>query len=94
MNKKLPLLLSCVTLAVGSGCISIREQMLKRGFDPSYVDGYEQGYASGQSAAGHIYAQFQKDTHRFERDSQYQQGWSDGFQVGKARFESIRSQFH
>lgn len=89
MTKKSIVLFGFIILTLG-GCISIREQMLNAGFPAAYVDGYEQGHASGQKAAGYVYARFQKDTYRFERDSQYQQGWSDGFEVGKTSYGSIR----
>jgi len=74
-----------------AGCApSIREQMAASGYDPKYIDGYEHGWGSGYVAAGHPYHKFIKDTHRFESDSQYQQGWTDGFNTAKGRYESIQ----
>ena len=74
-----------------SGCVPQfnKEQWIKAGYDPIYVDGYEHGRLSGLVAAGHPYSHFQKDTHRYENDSQYKQGWNDGFTVAKGDYESI-----
>ena len=88
MTKKSIVLFGLIILSLG-GCISLREQMLNRGFPAAYVDGYEQGRASGYVAAGHPYYQFQKEPYRFEQDSQYRQGWNDGFQVAKGSYESL-----
>jgi len=68
--------------------MSTRERMLQRGYDPAYVDGFTAGESSGHAAGGNMYTPFTKDTHRFEDDSQYKQGWTDGFQYGKGRSES------
>ena len=80
----------CLILLIGACVPSInRERWLKNGYDVNYVDGYEHGWFSGHVAAGHPYSHFQKDTHRFESDSQYKQGWNDGFAVGKGSYESV-----
>lgn len=79
-----------VAVLLIAGCVTFpREQWLKAGYNVNYVDGYEQGWFSGHVAAGHPYSQFQKNTHRYERDSQYRQGWNDGFAVGKGSYDAI-----
>ena len=94
MNHKMKtyttILFITILVCIFSGCASIREQMLGAGFDENYVDGYEQGHSSGFHAAGHPYYRFWKDTHRYEVDSQYRQGWDDGFSVAKGQYDSIR----
>jgi len=75
---------------VGCNTNDVRTQMINRGFSASYSDGYADGCASGYVAAGHPYYTFTKDTYRFETDSQYQQGWTDGFNVAKGSYESIQ----
>jgi len=88
--KKAMLCTICLLL-IASGCPPLidKEQWLKAGYDPNYVDGYADGHSSGLVAGGHPYSHFQKDTHRYENDSQYRQGWNDGFAVGKGSYESI-----
>lgn len=65
-----------------------RNALIRQGQPPAYVDGYGEGYESGTHAAGNPYFKFRKDVRRFESDSLYQQGWKDGFEVGKAKYES------
>lgn len=79
-------------LIVMSGCPPIinRTQWIAAGYDSAYVDGYVDGQYSGYVAAGHPYSHFQKNTHRYEDDSQYRQGWNDGFSVAKGSYESIQ----
>jgi hypothetical protein len=55
----------------------------------AYREGYRDGCDSGQSAAGNPYVGFSKNVTRFGSDQLYRQGWSDGFEVCKARYESI-----
>lgn len=74
-----------------AGCMSTREQMQAAGYNPAYVDGYCDGESSGQYAAGDIYSPFIKKTYRFEKDSQYQQGWNGGYSTGKGRYEAARA---
>lgn len=85
-----------LVLLIGSSLVSTsctsdgtRNQMLRQGYDPSYSSGFADGESSGYVAAGHPYYRFTKDTKRFESDSQYRQGWNDGFQVAKGRYDAI-----
>jgi len=88
MKKRIIIICTIIIFLVG--CLtSPREGFIKAGYDPNYADGYEQGWFSGHVAAGYPYCSFQKNTHRYENDSQYKQGWNDGFAVGKGRYESI-----
>jgi len=79
-----------VVLATVAGCASNAERLLAAGHDPAYVQGFDHGESSGLSAAGHPYMAFIKDTHRYESDSQYRQGWDDGYSGGKSQYETIR----
>jgi hypothetical protein len=97
MGKQITIKLSSViflssVLFFASGCnqMSIREQMTVAGYEPSYIDGYTDGHSSGYVAAGHPYYKFLKNTRRYESDSQYKQGWEDGFRVSKGQYESIQ----
>jgi hypothetical protein len=54
-----------------------------------YKDGYVDGCSTGTKAAGNPYYAFKKDVARFESDKFYSQGWTDGFNICKANYESI-----
>ncbi len=75
-----------------SGCVSQKEQMIKEGYPASYADGFDDGCHSGKKAGGNMFEQFKKDTRRFEYDSQYAQGWSDGFRQCETEEESMQRQ--
>lgn len=60
---------------------------------PPYRQGYAQGCDSGYVASGHPYYAFRKDPARYERDRLYRQGWNDGFQVCKGRYDSIHEMY-
>jgi len=82
------ILLNLVILLL-TGCISTRERMINAGYNPSYVDGYCDGESSGYFAARNPYYQFRKDTYRFDADSQYRQGWTDGYDTAKTGYQSV-----
>jgi hypothetical protein len=86
MRYALPLILLIV---LTFGCASQRAQMEAAGYDPAYIDGWEDGWGSGYVAAGHTWYKFHKDTHRFETDSQYAQGWTDAYNTAKGRYEAV-----
>jgi len=69
--------------------MSAHDEMIRRGFSESYATGYDDGTNSGSLAGGNPYAVFKKDPNRYDSDSQYRQGWNDGFQVAKGRYESL-----
>ena len=53
----------------------------------AWQEGYLEGCPSGQSAAGYVYASWQKDINRFNSDSLYAQGWADGYERCKTSFQ-------
>ena len=75
-----------------TGCASDREMMLQQGYPPAYADGYSDGCSSGKKAAGSMFDQFKKDVNRFQADSQYTQGWNDGFKVCEKQWENMQKQ--
>lgn len=77
-----------VLVALSLSCASMGEQMLKAGYDPSYAAGFSDGEGSGSRAGGNPYAGFAKDTRRFSSDEQYAQGWRDGYDQAKGRYEA------
>ena len=68
---------SCLLLL--SGCATQKETMIKEGYPLAYAEGFDDGCHSGRKAGGNMFEQFKKDVRRFDKDSQYAQGWSDGF---------------
>jgi len=75
-----------------AGCASRKESMLKQGYPRSYVDGFDDGCQSGKKAGGSMFDQFKKDVRRFQSDSQYAQGWSDGFRQCETEEEALERQ--
>ena len=75
-----------------SGCISQKEIMLQQGYPLAYADGFDDGCHSGNKAGGSLFDQFKKDVNRFENDSQYAQGWSDGFRQCETEQEALQRQ--
>ena len=66
--------------------------MIKEGYPLSYAEGFDDGCHSGNKAGGSLFDQFKKDTRRFEQDSQYAQGWSDGFRQCESQQEATQRQ--
>ncbi len=75
-----------------SGCVSQKENMIKQGYPLPYADGFDDGCHSGKKAGGSFFDQFKKDITRFEQDTQYAQGWSDGFRQCESEQEAIERQ--
>ena len=81
---------SCLILL--SGCVTQKETMIKQGYPLSYAEGFDDGCHSGNKAGGSLFDQFKKDVRRFESDTKYAQGWSDGFRQCESQQESIQRQ--
>ncbi len=75
-----------------SGCVSQKESMIKQGYPLAYADGFDDGCHSGKKAGGSMFDQFKKDVNRFQKDSQYSQGWSDGFRQCETEQEALQRQ--
>ncbi len=80
------------SLVVLSGCVSQKESMVKQGYPLAYADGFDDGCHSGKKAGGSMFEQFKKDVNRFQKDSQYSQGWSDGFRQCETEQEALQRQ--
>jgi len=81
----------CSILAL-SGCVSQKDSMVKQGYPLAYADGFDDGCHSGKKAGGSLFDQFKKDVNRFQKDTQYSQGWSDGFRQCETEEESLQRQ--
>ena len=91
MKKRITVvLLSLLALAGCSGLELQRDLMLKEGHPTPYVDGYIDGCPSGKAAGGNMYHRFTKNVMRFEVDSLYRQGWTDGFEVCRSEYLAWR----
>jgi hypothetical protein len=75
-----------------SGCTSQKELMVQQGYPLAYADGFDDGCHSGNKAGGSLFDQFKKDVNRFDDDSQYAQGWSDGFRQCETEQEALQRQ--
>lgn len=74
------------------GCVSQKEVMIKEGYPIAYADGFDDGCHSGNKAGGSLFDQFKKDVRRFEKHSEYTQGWSDGFRQCESEQEALQRQ--
>lgn len=92
-NFLLTALLSGLLLMIFSGCVSQTETMVKQGYPLAYAEGFEDGCHSGKKAAGNMFDQFKKDINRFNTDTQYAQGWSDGFRQCESEEEAYQRQY-
>jgi hypothetical protein len=73
-----------------SGCATQQETMLKEGYPLSYVEGFDDGCHSGNKAGGSLFDDFKKDVTRFSLESEYAQGWSDGFRQCESQQEATQ----
>lgn len=75
-----------------SGC-QTQQQWVDRqvGADkpPEFKQGYIDGCTSGEKAAGHVYARYQKNLDLYSSSDLYKQGWDDAFEICKVRWQSI-----
>jgi hypothetical protein len=55
----------------------------------AWREGYADGCNRGYVAAGHPYYRYAKDVERGQIDALYAEGWRDGFQVCKSRYDAI-----
>jgi len=93
MNNLLrTLMITGLSGALLSGCVSQKEGMIKEGYPVSYADGFDDGCHSGKKAGGNAFEHFKKDSGRFGYDSQYAQGWSDGFRQCETEQEALDRQ--
>ncbi len=75
-------------LILTTSCVSQHDAMIQQGYSMSYADGFEDGCHSGKKAGGSLFDQFKKDVDRFNNDSKYGQGWSDGFRQCESEQEA------
>ena len=81
---------ACLLLV--SGCVSQKDAMIKQGYPLAYADGFDDGCHSGNKAGGSLFDEFRKDVKRFNADSDYAQGWSDGFRQCETEQEALQRQ--
>lgn len=75
-------------LLLCAGCQSTHEDLIARGYPPAFADGFDDGCISGRQAAGAITGEFRKNVPRYLKDSQYAEGWGDGFRQCQAMLEN------
>ncbi|MCC4832166.1 hypothetical protein LMH66_05930 [Shewanella sp. 10N.7] len=92
MKSKIILLLIPLSLLIITACQSTRDSMVEQGYPLAYADGFQDGCDSGNKAGGSLFDQFKKDVTRFNSETDYAQGWSDGFRQCETEQESIQRQ--
>ena len=75
-----------------SGCETQGETMKNQGYPAAYAEGFEDGCHSGKKAGGSYFDQFKKHVPRFNKDSDYAQGWSDAFRQCETEQEALDRQ--
>jgi hypothetical protein len=90
MNKGLKTALACSAISLAA-CQTMPDayttQFRREGRPQAFIDGHADGCRSGLNAAGNPYFRNTKDPQRFADDPMYAQGWNDGFQTCKARYQ-------
>ena len=66
--------------------------MIKDGYPLAYAEGFDDGCHSGNKAGGSFFDEFKKDVARFSLESEYAQGWSDGFRQCESQQEATQRQ--
>ena len=92
MKSKIILLIIPLSLLIITACQSTRDSMVEQGYPLAYADGFQDGCDSGNKAGGSLFDQFKKDVTRFNTETDYAQGWSDGFRQCETEQESIQRQ--
>lgn len=88
--KKLLILFVVVGLLVG--CSGVPLNQVPSG---SYVyqQGYQDGYKSGEASEGYVYSRFTKNHDLYKMNSEYRNGWEDGFRMGSGKMRNINNYF-
>ncbi|RTZ93443.1 MAG: hypothetical protein DSY91_02135 [Deltaproteobacteria bacterium] len=74
------------------GCVSQKENLIRQGASPAYAQGFEDGCHSGKKAGGSWLDQFKKNTHLFNTNPDYKQGWIDGYNECEKQQEAFERQ--
>lgn len=75
-----------------TACVSTKEDMVAKGYPLHYAEGFDDGCHSGNKAAGSLFDEFSKDVTRFGSDTEYAQGWSDGFRQCESEQAAMQRQ--
>lgn len=89
-NSNALIIASAACLLLFSGCASQQDTLVNQGYPLSYAEGFDDGCHSGKKAGGSLFDQFKKDVRKFESDSQYAHGWSDGFRQCETEQEAMQ----
>ena len=70
-----------------TGCYTpMYNQAINAGRSPEYASGFDDGYVSGQVAAGNFYKKHVRDS---DGGPRYDEGWMDGFNLGMGQFGTL-----
>ena len=86
------MLIAVPVLLTLTGCASTKDDLVAKGYPLHYAEGFDDGCHSGKKAAGSLFDEFKKDVNRFASDTEYAQGWSDGFRQCESEQEALQRQ--
>jgi len=75
MKRAVLIVAAALALSLAAGCAAPPTGPART---PAYADGQKDGCESGQASQG-VFGRPKKDASRFGADTQYTQGWTDGF---------------
>lgn len=80
VSRLQPTLGALFTSLALAACGSVEERLIGQGLPPTYAQGYAHGCASGEDAAGGLFAEARQDATRYGTDQPYTEGWDAGFE--------------
>jgi len=93
MKKSISTIIAASLSIMLFGCVSQKETMIKQGFPPVYAEGFQDGCDSGNNAGGSVLDQFKKNIELYNHNSDYRQGWEDGYKQCKAKQDAFQKQY-
>ena len=90
MKKVMLVICLFAVIAILSGCVNWEKRMINAGYSPDYSKGWAEGRESASAAECIVGNYWKKNVYMYDNNSQYNQGWNDGFAAGRANNESIR----
>jgi len=93
MKKTISTIIAASLVIMLFGCVSQKEAMIKQGYPAVYAQGFQDGCDSGNNAGGSAFDQFKKNIELYSHNSNYRQGWDDGYKQCKAKQDEYQKQY-
>lgn len=78
-----------ITLTILTGCQTRLDKDVAL-MPAVFGQGYKDGCSSGYVAAGHPYYQYQKNFNMYSTNTEYKEGWQEGYDRCKSQYLVIR----